>query len=1332
LVVVPVAVLLFVSSACGDLVVGSVGSGAGQYENPGGVAVDASNGHVYVVDQANNRMDVFDEAGGFLFAFGWKVNASTPEEKLQICTTASGCRKGAQGSGAGQLSEPETIAVDSSSHTVYVGERENSRVQKFDAAGGFLWAVGGEVDKVTHANLCTVAVECGAGKAGAGEGQFEGPFNTNRLNVAVGPGGGLYVADTQGKITEGFKARVQRFEESGADVGPQILLLGTTANDEQSLAVDSVGDIYLARKYFLGGPETTGVYKYDLTGSPVAGWGVGGIVNPSNRVGPIALDPKGDLFVSDPGNLGTTGIAEYDPAGTEILVFFGNGTLKAGPQELAFHHSATGDLFAVEFASSEPGRVVQLALPEPGPLLVPGSTEASPVGNVRATLKVQFNPEGKTGTAHFQYISKEDFEKDGNSFGAGTHTTPESAPTPADFANHTPQATNTCVVPTEATCLKPETTYYFRAFAKNSDGSVTGEKEEFTTLPALQIDATWATEVGTDFARLHAEVNPLSIDATAYFQYVPEGADFQAHGFENAVSVPSPAHPLDFGTGETPVVRVADLLPLEPGTVYHYRLIASDPYFLPVVSAEHEFTTFAPGGTGGEACSANEAFRTGPSAALPDCRAYEMVTPIDKNNGDILTRINITGYQTNLDQSSVAGSGFTYSSYRAFAKPESAPFTDQYLAFRDPVSGWSSQAIDPPRGPQFRFELENEYQAFSPELDTSWMLQEGEPPLDPCAPAGFTGLYRRESATGAYQALSCAQPTSVPSVEYMPELQGFSTDGSHALIRIDNKLTPNASSATVGARPVYQVYEATGTGTLRLVSVLPNGEANATDSSAGSAFNENVANHNRLNSVLNALSSNGTRVFWSTGLGGSGPLYLRLNADQAQSKIVSGKCSEPVRACTIGVSETVTVEGARFQAANPQGSKALFTVTKGPLAGSLYEFDDTTEPSVSHLIATGLMKGNILGSSEDLSRVYFASEAASVGGQAEGAVPGQPNVYLADEGTIRFVATLTNGETADLGNQYSSPIAEPVYRTARVSPDGASLVFMSTSLASSERTAGYDNTDAVSGRPDAEVYLYDATANGGAGKLRCVSCNPSGERPLGHEVEKGVNGKIGLWGAARIPVFETELYQPRYLADDGKRVFFDSYDALVLGDTNGKQDVYEWEAPDTGSCTSESVSYVAGSEGCLSLISSGRSPGDSEFLDASPTGSDVFFTTVESLLPQDAGLIDVYDARVDGGFPPPPAPAAGCEGEACQGPPVAPLDTTPASFAFNGPGNPIPALATPKAKTKPMIKACGKGRVRKRGRCVKARRAAKRGSVSRGRAGRSSRRPAKRNGRAGR
>ena len=91
-------------------------------------------------------------------------------------------------------------------------------------------------------------------------------------------------------------------------------------------------------------------------------------------------------------------------------------------------------------------------------------------------------------------------------------------------------------------------------------------------------------------------------------------------------------------------------------------------------------------------------------------------------------------------------------------------------------------------------------------------------------------------------------------------------------------------------------------------------------------------------------------------------------------------------------------------------------------------------------------------------------------------------------------------------------------------------------------------------------------------------------------------------------------------------------------------------------------------------------------------------------MPQDTGLVDVYDARVDGGFPASGVSPAACEGEACQGAAVPPLDSTPASFTFSGPGNitaPIPAVSRA-ATVKPKVKPCRKGTVRKKGKCVAA------------------------------
>jgi hypothetical protein len=104
--------------------------------------------------------------------------------------------------------------------------------------------------------------------------------------------------------------------------------------------------------------------------------------------------------------------------------------------------------------------------------------------------------------------------------------------------------------------------------------------------------------------------------------------------------------------------------------------------------------------------------------------------------------------------------------------------------------------------------------------------------------------------------------------------------------------------------------------------------------------------------------------------------------------------------------------------------------------------------------------------------------------------------------------------------------------------------------------------------------------------------------------------------------------------------------------------------------------------GCIALISSGESPSDSLVIDSSPDGRDVFFTTNASLLPQDPGLIDIYDARAEGGFPAPAGPLAACEGEACQGPLSPPNDPTPASSSFHGAGNVVEKPARKKQKKK--------------------------------------------------
>jgi hypothetical protein len=463
-------------------------------------------------------------------------------------------------------------------------------------------------------------------------------------------------------------------------------------------------------------------------------------------------------------------------------------------------------------------------------------------------------------------------------------------------------------------------------------------------------------------------------------------------------------------------------------------------------------------------------------------------------------------------------------------------------------------------------------------------------------------------------------------------------------------------------------------------SALAHGEATGTGKrTSGSAAVEEVSTASGAFAVGQGVSGEGL-PFGTTILAvGAGTLTLSANATKSTAASASlaatSECTEAAKACTVGVSEAVegAGSGSRFWAASPDGGEVLFAT--GPLfteqEQDLYLLDvDTQTPTLIAHRALG-----VVGESKDLSRIYFISTEALSGGEenSEGAVAqeGRPNLYLRREGgPLSFIATLSDadGKYVETQNRLSPGNVEPYLHGARVSPDGESAAFVSTA-----DPTGYDNTDIASEQPDAEVYLYRAAT----GRLICASCNPSGVRPAGRDLSAGSEP---FWMAAKLPNIENELYAQRVLSDNGRRLFFESFDSLVRSDTNGKEDVYQWEAPGSGTCTTQSPSFSAQDEGCVDLISSGESPQDSELLDASPSGNDVFIRTGSSLVPQDPGLFDVYDARAEGGFAPPPGPRPPCEGEACQSPPGPPAQITPASAVFQGAGNPAPNKQAKKQK----------------------------------------------------
>jgi hypothetical protein len=771
-----------------------------------------------------------------------------------------------------------------------------------------------------------------------------------------------------------------------------------------------------------------------------------------------------------------------------------------------------------------------------------------------------------------------------------------------------------------------------------------------------QVSDQAVREALTNEATVEGTINPEGRATSYLVEYGPTAG----YGSVSSVAV-LPADHVDH--------RVSmRLTGLAPGTTYHFRFSAVNAVGA-TAGGDRTVSTYGEA-VGSDNCG-NAGFRLGPAARLLDCRAYEMVSEVDKNNTDIAGLINVLNQPAVLDQSALSGEKLTYTTSQAFGDPQGAPYVSQYIASRG-EDGWKSTAISPSLGvsrqnPGARIDLE--YRLFSPDLCQGLLLHFFDPPLAPGAQEGEPNVYRRTLCGGsAYETLA-ARPYEARK-EVRLNVQGLSANGRCGLVSIPR-------SPEQGGGELLENCN----GHIVSVSILPSGVP-APQGVAGTGTDQNEPEP-ELRGANNqgAISEDGSRVYFSPAEGPQ-PIYLRENPQAGRED----ECTGPGTACTILVSEGE--QKSIFWGASPDGSHAFYMTGESASPHTLYEFDLATESSTP--IAGGVI--SVMGVDQEGNRIYFSSTEEL----DSGAVAGKPNLYMYEDtgalGRYRFIGVLTEAD-ASLGvtggqKLFSTGNLKPNKRVARVSPDGLHAVF-----AAYAPLTGYDNTDRVSGKADLEVFRYDATAEGGEGSLLCVSCNPSGQTPIGRDVriELGQGtGENENWASALVPPFETSFYGSRVISASGNRVFFDSYEALVPADTNGKEDVYEWEAPGSGGpagggCTELSASFSPRNGGCLSLISSGESSSDSEFVDASPDGRDVFFSTASSLVPQDPGLIDIYDAREGGGFPPLPSRSAACEGEACQGPVSPPNDPTPASASFKGPGN---------------VFECPKGKVKKNGKCV--------------------------------
>ncbi len=664
----------------------------------------------------------------------------------------------------------------------------------------------------------------------------------------------------------------------------------------------------------------------------------------------------------------------------------------------------------------------------------------------------------------------------------------------------------------------------------------------------------------------------------------------------------------------------------------------------------------------------NAAMRTGASAQLPDCRAYELVTPADKLEASQDLSFGGSGF-AQVALPSLDGNRLALMAAGVPFGPNPVAGGSTFAVFSRTSSDWELIPVNPPNSSGDRYTGYPGNVLFNASLTQAAVSRETLP-----LPA-LTESFGAGSVGGPYANLATVPAESVEGESsYLaaatPDFSSIFLDSTV------QTLAGGAQGPTVaGAHAVYRWSEG------RFVREDLT-SAGAPVSSCGAE--------------LHWISNDGVKVF-----------FLSPDPNAIYPASHEPACEQPsqlymrVHGETIDVSApdpgVVDPAGPRpveFAGASSDGSKIFFATTAeltpddaGLHDDEIYEYDTATRAltRISHG-ESGTAAGETEGASEtsrfavsqDGSTVYFGSRAQLT---ANAPVPpagvlGYRNIYRydTDDGTTHYVAT------AEPSNDPSTPILR-TFETGMgdltaTTPSGRFLLF------DSDGVVGNYNSGNIK-----QVYRYDANDE----SVTCISC-PSSGTPVQGEAE--LPSTTRLSSINRVPRFVA-------ITDDGSYVFFMSTDQLVPQDTNvlgGEPnfgsptgtDVYEWH------------------DGIVSLISSGNDTHEATLLGASADGSDVFFSTHSQLVPEDTDASgDVYDARIDGGFPPPPQ-AAPCEGDACHSPASAPNDPTPASSVFAGPGNvSLQASIAPKAKPKRSSKRrrCPRGKVRRKRRCVKVARA---------------------------
>jgi hypothetical protein len=896
--------------------------------------------------------------------------------------------------------------------------------------------------------------------------------------------------------------------------------------------------------------------------------------------------------------------------GTYTLGFNGGGSLET-TAPIAFDASAATVKAALE------------ALPNvaSGDVTVSGGP-----GNAGGTSPYTIDFAGALAARNLDPLTADGSGLSGTNAGATVNTTKEGH-TGFEDAAETPCSVNpvTGTAPTavsaNATGLKPGNTYHVGLRASNG-GGITIAAATFATPVVAPVVRTGSAHVSPTTALSAGSLNPSGAETTYHFEYGPGFAQKTAEKVLVA--------------GNDTVSVSENLTGLEPSTTYQYRLVATNSVAT-VTGAQKSFTTDK---ASADPCP-NAAFRTGFAANLPDCRAYELVNPPDRQWGDVLRMLS-------------AGDDGEYTGFTTMVagdEAKGAQVGSYMLAHRTPT-GWVSTDSNPVllRGHDG---LEDSYlMAYS--ADRTQAIVSSNVTLDE-KDISPQDLYTLDVGTGVVH-LQTYGPLSNPNG--FVRMLGASTDLSRTVFMTQSELLPDAVlKPNTFEGPIY-IREGDELG---LISILPDG------TSFPAVPAGNWADHGLgVTSLLGAKAAHGgthvvsddaRRVFFNGGDSSrQGPLYLR---DMTVS---------PARTVAVSASERTGEEGTeypgKFIGASHDGSVAYFEspeqlTDEATLGGGIYRFEldapagqrleqltPANQNPPNPMGTPGDLGGLSLGTaimSDDASHVYFTSEAVLT----PDAVAGVVNGYVWDGGTTKLVASFGKpgvGEPGEAGF------------VGRVSRDGRYALFTSTHSVDGAPNNGYR-----------AVYEYDDNT----GDIACASCRPDGSPSQG-------DASLADYPQS---VIGSEVTQPRNLADDGT-VFFNSSDRIVAADQTNFGDVYQYRA------------------GKVALLTSGQGNRSSFLTDNSDDGKTVFVISPTAFLPQDkdANELDAYAVRVNGGFPQPPPEPAPCEGEACRGAvSTPPAVVAPGTPNFFGAGN----AKSGRNQGKKHHKKCGKKQKQKQKKCQK-------------------------------